>query len=330
MIRIVFNVAAESGGALSVLNDFYEICKRDEDNEYIFVLSKPNLQGSKNVKIIKLPWIKKSWFHRLFFDHFVAPLIIKKNKADEVISLQNTIIPYIKIPQSVLVHNALPFSQYRFSLLENRVLWVYQNVLSRIIFKSIKRADRVIVQTEWMKRKCIQKLNINPNKIQVMRPEINIQVEKTYSQSNNSLVTFFYPASCATFKNHKIIIDACKKLKEEEILNFEVIFTISGRENKHASNLYSSVLENDIPVRFAGEISRDEVLEYFTKSILLFPSYIETVGLPLVEAKRFGTPILASSSEYAEEVLKDYNNVRFFNPFKSDELLELMKRKILN
>ena len=36
---MVFDVPAESGGALSVLHEFYNEFKLDQENEYIFVLN---------------------------------------------------------------------------------------------------------------------------------------------------------------------------------------------------------------------------------------------------------------------------------------------------
>ena len=40
----------------------------------------------------------------------------------------------------------------------------------------------------------------------------------------------------------------------------------------------------------------------FKKSILLFPSYDETFGLPLIEASSIGTPIVASNKDFVKEI----------------------------
>lgn len=137
-IMVFFDVPAESGGALSVLKEFYNKYKADENNKYIFVVSKPEMEETKkNIEVLRYPWIKKkSWLHRLYFDYFVAPQLIKEYEVDEVLSLQNIIIPHTQIIQSVYVHNVLPLADYRFSIFEDRLLWVYQNILSRGIFTS--------------------------------------------------------------------------------------------------------------------------------------------------------------------------------------------------
>lgn len=325
---MVFDVSAESGGALSVLNDFYNKYKTDGKNNYIFVVSKPKLEESKNTKVLRYQWIKKSWLHRLYFDNFIAPRLIREYEIDEVLSLQNIIIPHTNVHQTVYVHNSLPFAEYQFSILKDKLPWVYQNILSKIIFKSIKKANKVIVQTEWMREACVEKLNVDKTKIEVLLPKIDIEVLRCYQPTKESLTTFFYPASGVSFKNHKVIVEACLKLKHEGIDKYSVVFTLKGNENKKILNLYKLVQDNSLSVFFIGSISRDKVFEQYSKSVLLFPSYIETVGLPLIEARMHGTPILVSNCIFAHEILDGYENVDFFDPFDTNKLVELMLKYI--
>lgn len=325
---MVFDVPAESGGALSVLHEYYNEFKLNQENEYIFVLSFPELKETSNIKVIRFPWIKKSWGHRLFFDYFVAPRLIKEYEVDRVLSLQNIIIPRSKVHQSVFVHNALPFSEYRFSFNENKLLWVYQNIIGKRIKKSIKKADHIIVQTNWMKNIFIEQLKINTEKIEIKRPDLDIEIKEYFYGTKESLSTFFYPASGVVFKNHKIIVEACLKLKENGINGYKVIFTINGNENEHVANLYSIVEKNKLPIKFIGYITKEKVFEYYSKSILLFPSYIETVGLPLLEAKLHSTPIICAGEEYAKSILEGYRDVEYFINNSSEQLSEKIKRKV--
>lgn len=325
---MVFDVPAESGGALSVLNEIYAEYKADKKNNYIFVISKPEIEETENIKVLRFPWIKKSWMHRLYFDNIIAPKLIRRYEVDEVFSLQNIIIPNTKIWQTVYVHNSLPFSEYRFSVLEDRMLWVYQNILSNSIFKSIKKANKVIVQTEWMKKVCVKKMNVDDEKIKVLPPKIDIEVKRSFERAKESLKTFFYPASGVIFKNHKVIIDACIKLKEQGIKDYKIVFTLEGDENKNILALYKKVKENQLPVDFVGSLSRAAVFDYYSRSVLIFPSYIETVGLPLIEAKMHGTPILVSDCPFSHEVLDDYENKRIFKYQDYTELAFLMKQQM--
>lgn len=309
---MIFDVSAESGGALSILNDFYEKFKENKNNDYILIVSKPEFKQTNNIKVLQFPWIKKSWFHRLYFDNFIAPKLIRKYNVEEVFSLQNIIIPHTKVDQTVYVHNSLPFIEFRFSVFENKFLWFYQNVIGRFIFKSIKNANKVIVQTQWMKKACIDKLKVDGKKIEVMAPKINLEVKKKFQQSKENLSTFFYPASGVEFKNHKLIVEACMELKKQGKQSYKVLFTLQGDENKIISDLFEKADKNDLPIIFLGSISREDVFDYYSKSVLIFPSYIESIGLPLIEAKAHETPILASDCAFSHEVLHGYKKVSCF------------------
>ena len=327
---MVFDVPAESGGALSVLHEFYTEFVHDQENEYILVLSLPELKETSNIKVLRFPWIKKSWVHRIYFDHLIAPKLIKKHKVDKVLSLQNITIRNTKVYQSVFVHNALPFTEYEISIKENKKLWVYQNIIGKNIMKSIKRADHVIVQTNWMKKKCIEQLKVSREKIEVKPPKINIEVKKRFKKTKESMSTFFYPAGGSIYKNHKLIIDACLALKEEGINDYKVIFTLKGDENGHIAYLNNIVEKNELPISFNGNLTREKVFDFYTKATLIFPSYIETVGLPLLEAKMHGTPIIASDCAFSKEILDGYEKVEFTDPFDAEDLAAKINNSVIN
>lgn len=80
MRTLVYDIAADSGGAATVLQSFYEEFKKDTENEYIFVLSVYELPETENIKVLNFPEVKKSMLHRLYFDHFVAHKLVKNIK----------------------------------------------------------------------------------------------------------------------------------------------------------------------------------------------------------------------------------------------------------
>lgn len=323
---IVFDVPAVDGGALAVLKYLEKEVKEDpsKDVEWIFITSKPFIKEEVNVKNVRFPWIKKSWFHRLFFDFIIAPQLVKKYEVDKIVSLQNLIIPRTKIKQYVYIHQSLPFSKIRFSLIGNRKMWIYQNLIGYLIFNSIKKSHKVIVQTEWMKIACNKKNVIDKNNIEVIRPNIDIDVKRKFKPTAKHLSTFFFPAGAYEYKNHSLIIDACKKIHQKYKNNYQVIFTINGDENENAIDMKRDAEKYQLNIKFVGNLSRAEVFEQYSKSVLLFPSYIETFGLPLLEARLHHGIILAADTDFSKEVLNGYENSFFFDPFNSQELSELM------
>lgn len=308
---MVFDVPAESGGALSVLHDFYSEYKKDHENEYCFVISTPELEDANNIQVIRFPWIKKSWFHRTYFELFKANTLVKEYKVEKIISLQNTRIRNKSVEQILFVHNALPFSDYKFSLFSETFLWVYKNIVGRIILNSIKNVNQVVVQTRWMKETCIKKTGVSGDKIVIKPPNVRNVSKYRFNNSQKSVSTFFYPSNAAVFKNHNVILEACIELKKAKFNDYRVIFTLNGDENKNIRTIKKTVDELSLPIEFRGKMRKEDVFEMYQNSILIFPSNIETVGLPLIEAKSIGTPIIVNKKAYSLEILEGYNNVTF-------------------
>jgi glycosyltransferase involved in cell wall biosynthesis len=327
---MVFDVPAISGGALSILEEYYHDAVHDNDKSktWYFIVSLPELPETENIKVLRFSWIKKSWFHRLYFDQMIAPKLVEKYKADEILSLQNIIIPKVKLEQTLYVHQPLPFVDKKFKITENMLFWIYQNIIGRIILKSIKKANKIIVQTNWMKEACIKKTEVDPKKIKVIPPKINIVIKNHYKKTNNSLKTFFYPANASLYKNHKIILNSAFLLKEKGLNNYRILFTLKGNENKHIALIHRRTREYNLPIEFIGAITREQVFDYYTKSILIFPSYIETFGLPMLEAKLHNTPILASDCSFSHEILDGYEHVWFFGVEDAVELATLMQETV--
>lgn len=326
---MVFYVSAESGGALSVLNDFYSDVRsaEDEDARWTFVLGKAELQETENIRVLRFQWLKKSWLHRLVFDHIIAPRLVRQYRPDMILSLQNVVAPHTNVFQVLYVHQSLPFVDFRFRIRENLLFWVYQNVIGRIIFSSIKKADKVIVQTRWMKKACVGKTGVDESKIHVVPPRITREPKAFFEPTKKALSTFFYPAAPYPYKNHGIVLDACKILVERGCSDFSVIFTFHGDENEYARLLLLRAQEEKLPIEFVGSLSREDVFAWYTRSILLFPSYIESYPLPLKEASIHRGVILASASSFSYEILGEYDGASFFPPFDANALSGLMRQK---
>lgn len=165
-----------------------------------------------------------------------------------------------------------------------------------------------------MKRAIIESVDISPQKIVKIFPPVE-NFEKYKKRACFNSTEFFYPASNSVYKNHKCIYDACKILSEKGIGNYSVSLTILGETNNER-------------IKHLGTLPFGQVIEKYNSSTLIFPSYIETVGLPLVEARQMGTLILVADCPYSREVLNGYVNAYFFDPFRPEQLADLMEKVI--
>ena len=69
---LVIDTAASSGGALTVLQDFYKtVCEDPSDTEWIFLLSDCYVEDKEKIKVIVRPDLK-SHVKRLAFDYVLG------------------------------------------------------------------------------------------------------------------------------------------------------------------------------------------------------------------------------------------------------------------
>ncbi|MEF9946668.1 MAG: glycosyltransferase [Lachnospiraceae bacterium] len=314
-MKIVVNdIAASSGGAMSILKDFYNYIKdNDFENEWIFLLGDSYLEETNHIQVKILSDVKQNHWKKLLFDFSTGKKYIQRLQPDVVFSLQNIITFGLKVPQVVYIHQSLPFQDvknFSFFKSEEQSFALYQHIIGRIIIKSAQKANKVIVQTKWMKKAVCKKADIPYQKVINILP--NIEDLSKYKKLNQLQPNqFFYPTADSIYKNNECIYKASVILKQRGYRDFNVKLTINTDVK----------MEN---IEFIGRISREQVMEEYNNSILIFPSYIETFGYPMAEAMQMGTIVLASDCEFSREILGEYKNAYFFNPFKANELAELM------
>lgn len=326
---VVYDVAASVSGALGILQSYHARALNDHRNRYIFLVSVPELASSENVKVKRFPWVKKSWFHRLVFDLFVGPRIVRDCSPDSVLSLQNTLMPRVKIPQTVYEHNSLPkpFCDVSFSFFEDPNLWIRQNILGAVIVRSLKKSHHVIVQTKWMALRCIAKLGIEEDKITVEPPSIDAFPTEKYRRAHPQ--TFFYPATGMSFKNHGIVVEACRRIKETHPdAVYRVLFTLDGTESRNIAKMKRDADKENLPIEFLGWKKQGEVYSLYAESVLLFPSLLESFPLPLYEARSAEVPIIIPDLPYAREALDGYIGACFYDARSAEALAEAMIRSM--
>lgn len=326
-MRILVNdIAASKTGALSILQDFYGyIRENDTENEWIFLLSDHYLEETDRISVRVIDDVKKGWLHRLRFDLLSGKKIVSALKPDVYFSMQNTLPKGYRGKQAVYVHQPLGFQKTRrFSFFQSREreYAIYQHLIGRMINASIRRADLTIVQTEWMRDAVIKATRVAPQKVHKVLPQLPDL--SAYAGSVDCVPgEFFYPSGNILYKNHALLYEAAKLLHAEGIRDFVIHVTLTKEEL--TGNLASPSEEILQHFDCMGRIEREEVCRMYQKSVLLFPSYIETFGYPPAEAAVIGTIVLASDCPFCREVLNGYPNGYYFDPFRAEELAARMK-----
>lgn len=322
-MRIVVNDVAATpgaGGVYSILKDLYDqIRKFDHKNEWYFILSGNYFPDTENIKIISRPDLKNNKFKKLIFEVFNGHKYINNYHPDVYISLQNiATINVCAKKQIVYLHQPIPFQkEKRFSFFkkDERKLAFYQYIVGFIIKSTISRVKPItIVQTKWMKEAVLKSTKIPDDSIKIAHPLVADNNDgKLYKNQNYN---FFYPASGYLYKNQKLILQAIDILNKRGIEKFQVKLTLDKPEVSKKN------------IKYLGHISRDEVFKMYENNVLLFPSYIESFGLPLVEAAIKADIILVADTKFSREILNQYQNTYFYKYYDEMELANLMEKVI--
>ncbi|MFY9995222.1 MAG: glycosyltransferase [Leclercia sp.] len=318
---IVVNASAlATSGALTILRQFLASAITKKQSKFIcFVPDLVDLPDSDNVLLIRKK--KKNWFKRIYWDSFELPRIIKKHYShcSKVVSLQNTSIN-TPIHQVIYLHQPIPFCDINFLKKSNFSLkfFLYKKFYSFFIFMFVNNNTNFVVQTRWMKDS-LCKRGIKAGNIDILRPNFLMPAK----DNSETLVVdakgcpgvkttiFLYPATPINYKNHQIILQAINKLVSKSFNDF--VFQVTFEKNTYKifdSYVKSHNLEEYIS--YLGVVSYDELIKRYKEcNVLLFPSYLETFGLPLLEASTLGCDILTSDLPYSRDVLSHYEFAKF-------------------
>lgn len=325
---MIYDVHASESGALAILDDLYKQIRNysDKSVKWVFIVSTPEYEKTKEITVRRFPWVKRNWGYRYYFDTVTTRKLLKEFKPDKVFSLQNKGIDFYKKEQLVYLHLPFILTNHKFDIkVDGKKLWAYQNIISKSIFKSLRKVDMTIVQTEWMKKALAKKAGVNADKIVVQQPDIKYNDIKDFIDCAENRKRIFYPATAFTYKNHSTLLKALNYATEKGLKDYEVIFTIRPDENAYTQNLYKYAMEHNLNVKFNGPIPREKVFEMYARSILVFPSYVESFGLPLLEAKLSGTYIIASDTPFCHEILDGYDKVEFFEELDYKKLGDMIQ-----
>jgi glycosyltransferase involved in cell wall biosynthesis len=212
--------------------------------------------------------------------------------------------------------NGFPFG-VRLRLVMERV-WLSSKMLN---------ASEFIVQTPTMKRL----LEINTRGRVPVRVLPFVSEPKGYSRGvlhsklkKENVFDFVYAANGEPHKNHRRLIEAWCLLAEEGLFPSlcltldKACFAGLCQEIEVMHHQYGLKVEN------AGWLSHQEVLSlYKMAGASIYPSTLESFGLPLIEARQAGLPVLASELDYVRDVLDPEHT---FDPESAVSIARAVKR----
>jgi glycosyltransferase involved in cell wall biosynthesis len=312
---IINATATKHGGALTILKGFLSIILREEESSMYYIFSGADLDefASDKIKIINKATngVGFGGVKRLIWDILGLRLYCKFQNLhpDKIVSFQNTGVLFPKVKQIIYYHQLISLMDFswRFYRKNEAVLYFYKNIYPFFIRFFINENTEFIVQQEFIKKLFSKKFRVDQRRIHVVVPSINLKFNFKIKPVvlESEVYHMFYPANSAKYKNHRVLFDALYIIRNTNPPIFKIItlhLTLDPENRK-------TIPDSDISghVHFLGKITYEEVISYYhSVNLLVFPSYIETFGLPMLEAASVGLPMLVSDLEYSHEALSGY------------------------
>ncbi len=173
------------------------------------------------------------------------------------------------------------------------------------IQKKIKRATKITSISNFSKTEIINNLNTYGKEIKVIYNGVEIIKHENVKKPD------FVPKGDILFsigvvkekKNTKVLVPFIEKLPD----NYKLI--IAGNDSDNYANEIRTEIKTkklDNRIILTGQISDEEKYWLFNNcKAVLFPSKHEGMGIPPIEAMRFGKPVFASKMSSIPEICQD-------------------------
>lgn len=311
---VISGVNLIEGGTLTVLRDCLSAAAATlpDDWDIVALVHDAGLIDVPRVRLMEFPAAKTSWFKRLHLEWIGFRQAFRDEPVDLWLSMHDVTPRVDATRQAVYCHNPAPF--YDLPLREafqDPKLWLFNRFYGHLYGAFIRRNAWVIVQQQWLRDAFKHRYGALP--VLVANPDVNPLPANTAApaEAGASPFVLLYPTLSRVFKNVETILEAMRLLAADGQTGIELRVTLTGDENTYARWLRERY--HDTPgVRFIGRQTAEQMAEqYASASAILFPSKLETWGLPISEAKAWGKPLLVADLSYAYETVGDYDQVSF-------------------
>lgn len=240
----------------------------------------PNLEYQQPARALK------TIYREYFWTPHLSGRILKKIRPDVV---HLTCFPDIRVPPDLPKVVTL----YDLSHLRHpKAYRPYTRIRWRRLLRKVSEADAVITISEFSRREALELLPLDPKRVTTIPlaptlfgpPRLPLELPPLLPSS-----FFLFVGSLTPHKNLNLLIEAYRVARERG-LNLPPLCVIGARVEG---------VDREYPPPtdwiFLGRASDDTLKALYEQALaLVFPSYYEGFGLPILEAMRLGCPVICS------------------------------------
>jgi glycosyltransferase involved in cell wall biosynthesis len=210
-------------------------------------------------------------------------------------------------PSILTIHDLQPLE------LPENFSFVKRHFLHRALPRSVARSQLVITPSRYVQRRVVERLHVPEARTAVVPAPVREQSSVLRTRATpevDALLAgghpyFVYPAITYTHKNHATLVDAFAQVVAERP---DARLVLTGGEGNEEAAVRSRIEQLGITdaVLRTGRIPRGDLDSLIdSATALVFPSFYEGFGVPVLEAMAAGCPVIAADATALPEVVGD-------------------------
>jgi glycosyltransferase involved in cell wall biosynthesis len=307
-MRVAINLLTEDPDNPSGAHWFWtrvipEMAKRLEFGEELHLLVSPksrHLHGSygPNVFHISYPWSNERRIPRTISEHLYSPARLPLSRID----VFNTLMaPVVNVSWSLVIHMK---TMHAFT--DPGSLTPLARAYRRMNYPRTARAAKaIIINSHSLRSEIEQYLNVDPGKLKLIYEAVDHDLFNPGDAGAASAVVasrgvtkpfVLFVSSLWPYKNCEGLLRAWA-LARGELGDRQLAIVGPARDEKYAARLHSLAADLGISadVIFVGGVPLEETARFYQAAdVLVYPSFNETFGLPILEAMACGCPVVTS------------------------------------
>lgn len=329
---VVSAVNIRQGGTLTILRNCLEYLAElaaTGDYRVVALVHRRELADYPGIEYIEMPDCIKGWGRRLWCEYVTMRGISKKLAPVYLwLSLHDT-TPNVKAERrAVYCQTSFPFLKLKRQDLRFNYKIVLFGLFTRFAYRiGIKNNRFLIVQAQWLRDGFSKMFGLPRERFVVAPPERKEAPAGLLYDGKSEVYTFFMASIADCHKNFETLCEAARLLQDEVGTGkFKVVLTIGAEDNGYSRWLHEQ-WGGVLSVEFAGYMDKKRLYSHYsTADCLVFPSRVETWGLPISEFAATGKPMLLADLPYAHETSAGSRQTAFFDACNAVELKNMMKK----
>jgi glycosyltransferase involved in cell wall biosynthesis len=315
-MRIAFNTRF-------LLNDYLEgygyflfetlqrITRDHHEQEFLFIFDRlfdKRFVFAKNVTpVVAGPAARHPLLWKYWYDVSV-PAILKKYKADVFVSCDGFCSLTTKVPQCLLVHD-LSFLHYPQFIRKSHYLF-YRHYTP----KFLRKAAVIVTVSGFSKKDIIKQYKTDPAKIHIVpnaareafRPIAEEERQVVKDKYTGGKEYFVYAGAIHPRKNLTNLLRAFSIFKTKQKSNWKLVLAgrLAWKYRKFVENLRTYKYRDDVIL--TGYLDEAELVRVVGSAYaLIYPSFWEGFGVPVLEAMQCKVPVITSGNSAMQEIAQD-------------------------